>query len=67
MDKKLEIGKLETTPIDLSKLSDVIKKMLLLKRLNMKHWFKKLIILRPQMKLVKLDRKKQNWYFSIDK
>ena len=60
MDKKLEIGKLETTPIDLSKLSDVIKKMLLLKRLNMKHWFKKLIILRPQMKLVKLDRKKQN-------
>ena len=67
MDKKLEIGKLETTPIDLSKLSDVIKKMLLLKRLNMKHWFKKLIILRPQMKLVKLDRKKQNWYFSICK
>ena len=67
MDKKLEIGKLETTPIDLSKLSDVIKKMLLLKRLNMKHWFKKLIILRPQMKLVKLDRKKQNWYFSIYK
>ena len=60
MDKKLEIGKLETTPIDLSKLSDVIKKMLLLKRLNMKHWFKKLIILRSQMKLVKLDRKKQN-------
>ena len=67
MDKKLEIGKLETTPIDLSKLSDVIKKMLLLKRLNMKHWFKKLIILRSQMKLVKLDRKKQNWYFSICK
>ena len=67
MDKKLEIGKLETTPIDLSKLSDVIKEMLLLKRLNMKNWFKKLIILRPQMKLVKLDRKKQNWYFSIDK
>ena len=60
MDKKLEIGKLETTPIDLSKLSDVLKKMLLLKRLNMKHWFKKLIILRSQMKLVKLDRKKQN-------
>ena len=60
MDKKLEIGKLETTPIDLSKLSDVIKEMLLLKRLNMKNWFKKLIILRPQMKLVKLDRKKQN-------
>ena len=67
MDKKLEIGKLETTPIDLSKLSDVIKEMLLLKRLNMKNWFKKLIILRPQMKLVKLDRKKQNWYFSIYK
>ena len=60
MDKKLEIGKLETTPIDLSKLIDVIKEMLLLKRLNMKNWFKKLIILRPQMKLVKLDRKKQN-------
>ena len=32
---KLDIGKLETTPVDLSKLSNLVKKdMMLLKRLN---------------------------------
>ena len=41
---KLDIGKLETTPVNLSKPSDVVK-MMSLKRLNMMNWLKKLIIL----------------------
>ena len=41
---KLDIGKFETSPVDLSKLSRKLKKMLL-KRLNMMNCLKKLIIL----------------------
>ena len=33
-EDKLDIGKLESTPVDLSELSNVVK-MMLLKRLNM--------------------------------
>ena len=31
---KLDIGKLKTTPVDLSKLSNIVKKMMLLKRVS---------------------------------
>ena len=41
---RLDIGKLKTTPFDLSKLSNGVK-MILLKRLNMMNWLKKLMIL----------------------
>ena len=41
---KLDTGKLESTPVDLSKLSNAVK-MMLLKRLNMMDWLKKIIIL----------------------
>ena len=41
---KLDIGKLETTSVNLSKLSDVVK-MKLLKRLDIINKFKKLITL----------------------
>ena len=36
---KLDIGKLETTPVGLKNLSDVVK-ITLLKRLNMMNWLK---------------------------
>ena len=39
-NNKLDIGKLETTPVYSSKLSDVVKNMLL-KRLNIINWLKK--------------------------
>ena len=39
---KLDIGKLKITPIDLTKLSDVVK-LMLLKRLYMVNWLKKLM------------------------
>ena len=42
----LDIGKLETTPVNLRKLSDAVK-MKLLKRLYMLSWLKKLILFRP--------------------
>ena len=42
---KLDIGKLETTPVDLSKRSDVVK-MKLLKRLNIMNCLKKLMLFR---------------------
>ena len=42
---KLDIDELKTTPVGLSKLSDVVK-MKLLKKLNMMNWFKKLMLLR---------------------
>ena len=45
---KLGIGKFETTPVDVSKLSDVVtsKKMMLLKRLNIINWLKESATLR---------------------
>ena len=42
----LGIGKLETTPVNLSKLNNVVK-MKLLKRLKMMNSVKKLMLLRP--------------------
>ena len=42
---KLDIGKLETTPVDLSKRSDVVK-MKLLKRLNIMNCLKNLMLFR---------------------
>ena len=42
---KLHIGKLETIPANLSKLSNMVK-MMLLEKLNMINWLKKLIILK---------------------
>ena len=39
---KLDIGELKITPIDLTKLSDVVK-LMLLKRLYMVNWLKKLM------------------------
>ena len=43
---KFHIGKLENKPVDLSKLCNVIKNMMLLKRLNI-IYLKKLIISAP--------------------
>ena len=45
-EDKLNVDKLETFPVDLSKLNDAVKKMLL-KRLYMVNWLKNLILLLP--------------------
>ena len=42
---KLDIGKLQTTPTDLSKLSNVVRTMLL-KRQHMVNWLKTLVLFR---------------------
>ena len=38
---ELNIGKLETTPVDLSKLSDVVKNEVVKKTVYMMNWLKK--------------------------